>query len=106
MKRENRKIEIDQSWERTLIKYKGKEFKLSTGSNDQVEIFRYGKDFFILEFNYYLHYIGFELISEEMELIQDIFIQDVDNFSEEIGLNKNLMEYYETEEIKNSYFSK
>lgn len=75
------------------LHYKGKKCELGIGQTDETEIYRYGDDFFILEYNERLRYIGFELISKDMEFLQDMFIQDPDDFSEAAGLKKHIFDY-------------
>lgn len=75
------------------LHYKGKKIPLALGSDDNALVFRYGDDFFVLESNERLGYVGFELISTDLELIQDMFIQNVEEFSEDTGLKKHLFDY-------------
>jgi hypothetical protein len=91
--RRNAKVRFHMPEGASYLHYKGEKCELSIGKDDNVEIFRYGDDFFLLEFNPRLNYLGFELISKNMELIQDMFIQYPDDFSEAEGLKKHILDY-------------
>lgn len=91
--RRNAKIRFHLPEGISYLHYKGKKCALGIGRTDETEIFRYGEDFFILERNERLGYIGFELISKDMEFLQDMFIPNAEDFSEVEGLKKHIFDY-------------
>ena len=91
--RRNVKIRRHVSERCYYLHYKGNKIKLQAGLDDIILIFRYGDDFFLLEYHELLDYAGFELISKDMENLQDEFFQNVTEFSEETGFKKHLFDY-------------
>lgn len=91
--RRNAKIRFHMPEGKGYLHYKGEKCELGIGKCDKTEIFRYGDDFFVLEYNEKHGYIGFELISKNMGFIQEMFIQAPDEFSEVAGLKKHILDY-------------
>jgi hypothetical protein len=91
--RRNAKVRFHMPEGRNYLHYKGRKCPLKAGKDDQIDIYRYGDDFFILEYNARLCYIGFELISKKMEPICDMFVQNADEFSEETELKQHILDY-------------
>jgi hypothetical protein len=107
MKKENRKFRIKTGERENYpdhynmpleIHYKGFKCMINAGYGDNIAVFRDGQNFVILATNTRLDYAGIDYIvfdCDGLTMHQDIFIQNTEEFSNDAGLKKDLLDYSE-----------